>query len=449
MFLRRTIIMTNNTNFISLSPDAILCRLDDSINAVSTNIACYCSDPVSNFTRSRKLPADILMKFLIQKQIRSCRSELCDFFLDSNQLPSSSALSQQRDKLDSFAFKRVMDIFTSSFDDYKTFKGYYILAQDGSDVNVPFLPDDETTCNVKNGKDYCQYHINGLYDCINNVFFDCNIDIPGKTREVGALMDIINDKNYPLHSIIICDRGYESYNLIACCIENNQKFMIRIKDIDSKNGILNNVKLPEDGTFDVHINKILTRKQTKEIKQNKEKYTFVPSTSKFDYLDIAEDFYEMNLRIVRIEIEEGKYECLVTNLSEEEFNLEELKYLYHLRWNEETAYRTLKYTIGMIQFHSIKRKFIKQEIYASLIMSNLCSIITNNVVLDKKDTVKYDVKTNFAVAVTNIRNFIKKLIDENELILRIKKFLVPIRPERKFKRNMKPQSTKSLNHRAA
>lgn len=448
MFFRRTHIMTNNTHFISLSPDAILSRLYDSVRAVSTNIACYCSDPVSDFTRSRKLPADILMKFLIQKQIRSCRSELCDFFLDSDHLPSSSALSQQRDKLDPFAFKRVLDIFTSSFDNYKTFKGYHILAQDGSDVNIPFLPDDETTCYLKNGRDYCQYHINGLYDCINNVFFDCNIDIPGKTREVRALMDIIKDKNYPLHSIIICDRGYESYNLIACCIENNQKFIVRIKDTNSKNGILNNIALP-DGTFDVHINKILTRKQTKDIKHNKEKYTFIPSTSKFDYLDIADDFYEMDLRIVRFEIEEGRYECLVTNLSEEEFDLEELKYLYHMRWSEETGFRTLKYTIGMIQFHSIKRKFIKQEIYASLIMSNLCSIIANNVVLDKKNDAKYDVKTNFAVAVTNIRIFIRKLIDENELIIRIKKFLVPIRPERKFKRNMKPQSSKSLNHRAA
>ena len=175
--------MTNNTHFISLSPDAILSRLYDSIHDVSTNIACYSSDSVSNFTRSCKLLADALMKFPIQKQIYSFRSKLCDFFLDLDHLPSST-FSHQRNKLSVLAFKKVMDIFTSSFDNYRTFKSYHILAQDGSDVNIPFLSDDEITCYVKNGRDYCQYHI-------NNVFFGCNIDIPGKTREIGALTNNI------------------------------------------------------------------------------------------------------------------------------------------------------------------------------------------------------------------------------------------------------------------
>lgn len=37
--------MTNNTHYISLSPDAILSRLYDSIHDVSTNIACYSRIP--------------------------------------------------------------------------------------------------------------------------------------------------------------------------------------------------------------------------------------------------------------------------------------------------------------------------------------------------------------------------------------------------------------------
>lgn len=318
--------MTNNTYL----PNFIFSRLYDSINSVCKNIVCYCVDPISDFTRSRKLPPDVLIKFLIQKQIRSCNSELSDYFLDSKSLPTSSALLQQRNKLNPSTLKRIMDLFTSSFDNFKTFKDYHILAQDGSDVNI---------------------------------------DIPGKTREVGALMDIVNDRNYPLNSIIITDRGYECYNLFAWYIENNQKFIARVKDV---------------GTFDIHIKKTLTRKQTKEIKANKDKYTFIPSTSNFEYLDITDDFYEMDLRVVRFELGDGKYECLITNLSADEFSINDLKMLYHLRWNEESGFRTLKYTIGMLHFHSIKRELIKQEIYASLIMSNLCSIITNNIIVEKK-----------------------------------------------------------------
>ena len=47
------------------------------------------------------------------------------------------------------------------------------------------------------------------------------------------------------------DRGYEKYNLFALCIERNQKFLIRIKDVNS-NGILSTMNL-EDTEFDIDI----------------------------------------------------------------------------------------------------------------------------------------------------------------------------------------------------
>ncbi len=254
--------------------------------------------------------------------------------------------------------------------------------------------------------------------------------------------------NYPKNSLILGDRGYESYNLFACCIENDQKFAIRVKDITSNCGILKNVKLPE-GEFDVMINKIITRKQTKEIKANKDKYTFIPSTSRFDYLRIEDDFYEMELRVVRFKITDDTYECLVTNLPVEEFTLKELKELYHMRWQEEVGFRMLKYTIGTIYFNSKKRDFIKQEIYAGLIMHNLCSIILNNMQITQKIDKKYIKKSNFAVLVTNTRNFIRCKLDSEEMEKRIKKFLVPVRPERFFRRKVRAQSVQSLNHRVA
>lgn len=314
------------------------------------------------------------------------------------------------------------------------------MAQDGSDLNIPFL-NDETVCRSKNNfKPYCQYHLNALYDV--------NIDLPSKKQEAASLINIISNSNYPAKSIITADRGYENYNLLACFIENNQKFAVRIKDITSSNGILSNVLLPE-GEFDVSIKKILTRKQTKEVKENKDKYTLVPSASKFDYLKIEDDFYEMNLRVVRFKITDDTYECIVTNLSEEEFSLAELKELYRLRWCEEVGFRMLKHTIGAVYFHSKNREFIKQEIYANLIMHNLCSIITFNIEIEQNTKWKNIKKTNFAVAVTNVRNYLKNMIDSKEIVARVKKFLVPIRPERSFKRSMKAQSAKSLNHRIA
>lgn len=119
-----------------------------------------------------------------------------------------------------------------------------------------------------------------------NALYDVNIDLPSKKQEAASFINIISNSNYPAKSIIIADGGYENYNLLACCIENNQKFVVRIKDITSSNEILSNILLLE-GKFDVSIKKILTRKQIKEVKANK--YTLVPSTSKFDYLKIEDE----------------------------------------------------------------------------------------------------------------------------------------------------------------
>lgn len=166
---------------------------------------------------------------------------------------------------------------------------------------------------------------------------------------------MINDHDHPMKSIITADRGYEGYDLIACCQENNQKFVFRVKDKDVNCSILKNLELPND-EFDIIVQKTITRKQTNEIKENKKKYVKLVNHLKFTYLDIDEDFYEMKFKVVRFKISEDTYECLVTNLAKGEFSLSDLKRLYELRWQIETSFRKLKYAIGLTFFHSKKRE---------------------------------------------------------------------------------------------
>ena len=429
-------------------PDKILNVFNRSIEMVCSNIVCYCSDPVSDFTRKRKLTAEILIHFIIQMQSKSLNSELCEYFTDLNFLPSSSALCQQRDKLDISAFQRILRLFINAFDDYKTWKGYHILACDGSDVNIAYdEKDEETKRQNGNNKPFSQFHINGLYDCINHVFWDTSIDTASKTRECVALMEMITKHDYPVNSIITADRGYEKYNLMACCIENNQKFLIRTKDINVYSSILANLDLPNE-EFDLDFTKTLTRKQTNETKYNKKKYTYLPYSSDFDYFDTAE-FYEMNLRVVRFKISDDAYECLVTNLTRDEFDLAELKKMYHMRWDIETAFKVLKYIIGMMSFHSKKRNFIQQEIYSAILLHCLTNIITERIQIEQSGKRKHDYKVNLSTAVTNMRLWLRKVIGTEELIKRIKKYLAPVRPDRKYQRNMKPKSVVPFNTKAS
>ena len=117
---------------------------------------------------------------------------------------------------------------------------------------------------------------------------------------------------------------------MASFIETGQKFIIRVKDIHS-NGILSTLDLPDE-SFDTHIRKIVTRVNNSET-INSGLYAVLMNGTPFDYIDFKNEFYEMNLRVLRFKITEDTYECLVTNLTEEEMSTEEFKDIYHLRWN--------------------------------------------------------------------------------------------------------------------
>ena len=112
----------------------------------------------------------------------------------------------------------------------------------------------------------------------------------------------------------------------------------------------------------------------KNLLKDKNHYRFIPGTTPFDYLPQKSrkydpvTFYELRFRVVRFRITPDTFETVLTNLDAENYPPEELKKLYALRWGIETSFRDLKYTVGMLNFHSKKVACIHQEIYAHLIM---------------------------------------------------------------------------------
>lgn len=60
---------------------------------------------------------------------------------------------------------------------------------------------------------------------------------------------------------------------MACCIENNQKFLIRTKDINVYSSILSNLNLLDE-EFDLDVTKILTCKQMKLNATNRNTHIF-------------------------------------------------------------------------------------------------------------------------------------------------------------------------------
>jgi len=439
-----------------MKPKQIRKLLDTEINNVSNNPEVYCFNPRTSFIRKRKITMQKVLTGIIGMGSGSLRNELIDFYKASPDMPTASAFVQQREKIKPEAFKTILDEFTKKL--LKKSSGDIpILAIDGTDLQIATNPNDTDTyySGKENQKGYNLLHLNSLYDINNHIYLDAIIQkIKKDYNEHKALQEMV-DCSYIPKAIVIADRGYESYNNMAHIQEKGWYFLIRIKD--GKGSIKDNLDLPQQASFDVDIHLNLTKKQSNETKKlfkDKNHYRFLPATTTFDYLPVKykhkdpATFYRLYFRIVRFPISEDTYETVLTNLDPQAYPMEKLKKLYALRWGIETAFRTLKYTIGMLNFHSKKVMCIQQEIYARLIMYNFSEMITSHVVIKKKKR-KHTYKANFSVAIHMCRLFYRKKTTSPNLEIIIANNLIPIRPARHQERRLSVKGFRGFLYRVA
>lgn len=412
------------------------------IKSVSNRLADFCISSGKDFTRKRKISFETVLKTVIGMESSSLTNELIDAFGISPDMPSASAFVQQRSKIKPEAFKTVFDGFTSKIVNEKDSE-LHVLAIDGSDVQIATDPTDLSSYHPgTNGqKPYNLLHLNALFDLNKKIYIDAVIQGRMDWNEHDALQSMV-DRSDIKKALVIADRGYESYNNMAHIQEKGWYFLIRIKD--GRNGIKEGLDLPPLKEFDEKISLKLTRRQNKETKElftDKNHYRFLPSTTTFDYLPVKSkkhdpvQYYTLDFRIVRFKVTDELYETVLTNLDEVAYPPEKLKELYASRWGIETSFRDLKYTIGMLDFHSKKVMCIHQEIYAHLIMYNFAEMITSHVVIEKKQR-KYIYKANFSIAVHMCRLFYQEKTTSPDLETIIARNIIPIRPDRHRERKL-------------
>lgn len=417
------------------------------VQNVTAHIRDYSVHPEKDFSRNRKFPAVKLIRFLVAEGSSSTRVELLDFFGFDPEAPTSSAFRQQREKLKPEALKEVFDVFNRFILELSppvscAAPSYRCLAADGSTVSFystpKFSPEDYFVSEGHSMKGFHSLHVNALFDIDRHMYMDALLQpIHGKD-EFRAFCIMVDRTPVPagLRDIHIGDRGYCSYNNMAHVMEKGQYFLFRSKDVLSK-GILKNLGLSTEGTFDETVTISIMRRQSKKISIPPGSHPrFVGRDISFDYVEYgSDDTYTMTFRVVRIQLPSGTYECLVTNLPREEFPPERLADLYFSRWKIECAYRDLKYTIGMTSFHSCKAVFVEQEVFARLLMYNITEALVQSVVMETGDT-KYEYKVNFTRASHICRVFLRLSAEEDKIdtAALLRKELVPIRGNREYPR---------------
>ena len=97
----------------------------------------YVKRPGKDFSRSRKISFFDTLRFLLSLGAKSLDKELLDFFSYRPDLPTSSAMLQQRGKLKPNTMKVLFSVFTASLPKHSNFHGYHLLAADGSELSFP------------------------------------------------------------------------------------------------------------------------------------------------------------------------------------------------------------------------------------------------------------------------------------------------------------------------
>jgi hypothetical protein len=412
-----------------------------SVDSITSDISRYTVNPNKDLTRTKKLPPDKLISFLVSQGSSSTKNELLDFF-DMNVLaPTASAFNQQRAKLKPEALEAVFNHFNNSVNSIEKTSGYRFLAADGSSFTFFSKPSFATSeyfvSEGHSAKGFYSMHLNAFYDLDRHTYTDAIIQPVHNKDEFHAFCDIV-DRHRILpgtKNVYIGDRGYCSYNNMAHVMESGQYFLFRTKDIHSK-GLAGKFDFPTDDSFDISVKVTLVRSNSKNIKIKDGYRRFVDKSTSFDFIEYGtQDTYELTFRIVRFPLSDTSYECIVTNLPEDEFPAERIKELYFSRWGIESSFRKLKYSIGLSNFHAYKPEYIKQEIWARLITYNITEILINHTVIEKKDT-KHEYKVNFSAAAHICRIFLRLTTEKDltDVMSLLQKELVPVRNKRQYPR---------------
>jgi hypothetical protein len=390
-----------------------------------------------NFTRQRKLPFPILIVFLMNLIKGSYQDELDNFFKVLNgyqvakRFVSKAALVKARLKVKYETFielnRHLVAFFYQTFSPL-TWHGFNLLAIDGSTLRLPHFKEIIEHFGVwKSAKGAaCPLaRISQMFNVLNKVTIDALI-MPKNVgeRELAAK----HFQHLKPMDLILLDRGYPAYWLFLLILSLNANFCARVSNTKWKT----------------------IRKFYQSGK--KEKIITLPPlpTSKVQCQKLGLEPVPLQLRLIRIQLDTGETEILITSLLNETlYPYEIFAELYHERWPIEEDYKTSKCRLEVENFSGKSTLSIYQDFHAKVFSKNLISALsfpTRQTVYQDNQGKKYEYQINFTQALSKSKGVLALLFNSpfekiinliSDLHVIFTKTLEPIRPGRKFPRNHK------------
>jgi len=339
---------------------------------------------------------------------------------------TQSAFIQSRNKINPEVFKHlsatiISEFYTDNDLSIKLWNGFRLLAVDGSRINMPDTKELENIygrANNQTESGVVQGRTSILYDVLNKLVIDSKL-VPLKIGEIPLAKEhLLKSKKGDL---IIYDRGYPSFELVYLHNKQDVDYLFRVKV-----GFNNTVK-----AF------VLSGKKSQVVE-------LMPGKNKSHKDKPFSKDSSIKVRLISIILDDGSIEVLMTSLLDsKKYKSKVFKELYFKRWGVETYYDELKNKLKVEYFSGYSNNTIQQDFNVAIFISNIQTLIVTELEEEiqeetKDRKLKYKVNANLSYGFLKDR-IISLLTDsrdvEKELKELFKKHLVPIRPNRKNKRN--------------
>ena len=347
----------------------------------------------NHFVRKRKLSLFQVIMYLLYTSKASMFQNLSRIREDLGNLDfpdiSKQALSKARQFINPALFKELyylsVDLFYKQLPSRKLWNGYHLFAIDGSKIELPNSKSNfEFFGEMFRYPDPSRRFTMGLdsivYDVLDDYIVHASFQRYLASERSAALEHLHNleDLNIYQNSVVIFDRGYYSEDMFRYCVEHQHLCLMRLKQ---------NYNIAKKCSGDI--------------------ITVLPGNEK----DGTED---VRIRVIEVILNDGTKEYLATNLFDSHISQQMFRELYFYRWPVETKYKELKSRLAIEEFSGATTTSVLQEFYINVLLSNLSSLIKNQVdeeiQITAKSTNKYRYQANRAFIIGRVKTIVPKIL---------------------------------------
>lgn len=339
---------------------------------------------------SQNMSFEDMAMFVLSNTGKTLSLEILKFFNETGNVSGTitkQALSKQRKNIKSLLFEDLNQNYINEIYKFRreTYNGYHLIAVDGSTAEIPNTKKlreiyGEAKASQTSASN-ARVGLNGFYDSLNNLMVKLVVDKYQK-GEKTVFLEHVKDvlEIYKEHKVVfIFDRGYICLSLLLELEKLGVKYLFRVPSNCFKKEL--ETAQENDSRINIKITKVRLKKFNPE-----EQQAYIQRGSKEE-------------RLLKIPLDTGEIEYLITNLDEDEAPYEDFKDLYYQRWGIEKSFNILKNRLHIENISSRTKNGIEQEIQATVFIGNVVEDMTKeiNEKMPKKEQNKYEYKVNVNV----------------------------------------------------